>query len=85
MIFKLIIIGLLIFTVYSLGIALVALLGRSDKDAEKMLKALTWRISLSVGIFVLLMIGRAVGLITPHSAFQENNPSINSLDISDQK
>jgi len=31
-----------------------------------MLKSLTWRIGLSVFIFILLLIGQATGLIQPH-------------------
>jgi hypothetical protein len=31
-----------------------------------MVKSLTWRIGLSVLIFILLLIGQAMGLITPH-------------------
>ena len=35
-------------------------------QSDKMVKALTWRIGLSVFIFILLLIGQATGLITPH-------------------
>lgn len=66
MIFKLLVIALLISTLYALGSALFALL-RSDSDSDRMVRALTWRISLSLGIFILLMIGYATGLITPHT------------------
>jgi hypothetical protein len=34
--------------------------------SDKMVKALTWRIGLSVFIFVLLIIGQATGVITSH-------------------
>ncbi len=64
MIFKIVILSLLLVVIISLGSALVAM-ARGDKS-DKMLKALTWRIGLSVGIFVLLLIGQAMGLITPH-------------------
>jgi hypothetical protein len=67
MIFKLIVIALLISTLYALGSALFSLLRRGDGDSERMVKALTWRIGLSLGIFILLMIGYATGLITPHT------------------
>ncbi len=64
MIFKIVILSLLLVVIFSLGSALVAM-ARGDKS-DKMLKALTWRIGLSVGIFILLLIGQAMGLITPH-------------------
>ena len=64
MVFKIVILGLLLVVLVSLGSALAAM-AKGDKS-DKMLKALTWRIGLSVGIFILLLIGQATGLITPH-------------------
>ncbi len=64
MIFKIVILSLLLVVIISLGSALVAM-ARGDKS-DKMLKALTWRIGLSLGIFILLLIGQATGVITPH-------------------
>ncbi len=64
MIFKIVILGLLAVVLISLGSALVAM-AKGDKS-DKMLKALTWRIGLSVAIFILLLIGQAMGFITPH-------------------
>jgi hypothetical protein len=64
MVFKVVILSLLIVVLISLGSALVAM-ARGDKS-DKMLKALTWRIGLSVFIFILLLVGQAMGLITPH-------------------
>ncbi len=64
MLFKIVILGLLLVVLISLGSALVAMT-KGDKS-DKMLKSLTWRIGLSVGIFILLIIGQAMGLITPH-------------------
>ncbi|GMR00772.1 MAG: hypothetical protein BMS9Abin19_0109 [Gammaproteobacteria bacterium] len=64
MIFKIVILSLLLVVLISLGSALVAM-AKGDKS-DKMLKSLTWRIGLSVAIFILLLIGRAMGLITPH-------------------
>jgi len=64
MIFKIVILSLLLIVLISLGSALVAM-ARGDKS-DKMLKALTWRIGLSVCIFILLLIGQAMGYITPH-------------------
>ena len=64
MIFKIVILSLLLVVLVSLGSALVAM-AKGDKS-DKMLKALTWRIGLSVCIFILLLIGQAMGFITPH-------------------
>ena len=64
MIFKIVILGLLLVVLISLGSALVAM-AKGDKS-DRMLKSLTWRIGLSVTIFILLLIGQAMGIITPH-------------------
>jgi hypothetical protein len=64
MLFKIFILSLLVVVLISLGTALVAM-AKGDKS-DKMLKALTWRIGLSATIFILLLIGQAMGLITPH-------------------
>ena len=64
MIFKFIVIGLLLVILFSLGSALVAM-AKGDKSG-KMLRSLTWRIGLSVSLFILLLIGQAMGWITPH-------------------
>ena len=64
MIFKIVILGLLVVVLVSLTSALIAM-SKGDKS-DKMLKALSWRIGLSVFIFILLLIGQATGLITPH-------------------
>jgi hypothetical protein len=66
MIFKLLVIALLLSILYALGSALFALL-QSGGNSDRMVKALTVRISLSLGLFILLMLGYATGLITPHS------------------
>jgi len=64
MIFKIVILSLLVVVLVSLGSALAAMAKGGQSD--KMLKSLTWRIGLSVAIFILLLIGQATGLITPH-------------------
>jgi len=68
MIFKIVILSLLVVVLISLASALVAM-AKGDKS-DKMLKALTWRIGLSAFIFILLLIGQATGLITPHGLLQ---------------
>ncbi|HED36065.1 MAG TPA: twin transmembrane helix small protein [Gammaproteobacteria bacterium] len=65
MIFKIVILTLLAIVIISLGSALYHLVGKKG-DSDKLIKSLTWRIGLSAFIFILLLIGQAVGLITPH-------------------
>ena len=65
LLFKIFVVALLLFVLFSLGSALFYMI-RDKGKSDKMLKALTWRIGLSVFIFILLLIGKATGLITPH-------------------
>jgi uncharacterized membrane protein len=62
---RLIIIAVLIAIIGSLGSALFQL-SRGTGDSQKMLRALTWRISLSVALFIVLLIAWRMGLIHPH-------------------
>jgi len=64
-IFKTIIVVLLLVVIFSLGQALFYLI-KDESKSDRMLKSLTWRIGLSVFIFILLLIGQATGLIQPH-------------------
>jgi O-antigen/teichoic acid export membrane protein len=50
---------------YSLGSSLYHLTA-SRGDPKKLLRALTWRIALSVGCFLLLFVAWYFGLIQPH-------------------
>ena len=62
---KLLIIAVLIAIVISLGMGLFHLV--SDKgESDRMARALTWRIALSVVLFILLFIAWSQGLISPH-------------------
>jgi len=61
---KYIIIALMLMVIYSLGSASFYLL--SSRDSKKMAVALTWRIGLSLLIFVLLFVAFAVGWWHPH-------------------
>ena len=66
---KLLVVLMLIAIVVSLGSALFHL-SRGKGDSKKMLRALTWRISLSVLLFALLMIAYSRGLLQPHAVGQ---------------
>jgi Protein of unknown function (DUF2909) len=60
-----IVIGVFAVIVLSLGSALWHLV-RGGGDSRRVVRALTWRISLSIALFVLLMIAWYMGLIAPH-------------------
>jgi Flp pilus assembly protein protease CpaA len=51
--------------VVSLGTALFHL-SRGAGDSKKMARALTVRIALSIGLFILLMVAWWAGIIRPH-------------------
>lgn len=64
---KLIILLLLAVILCSLGSGLFFLI-RDKGSSQRTVKALTVRIALSLGLFVLLFVAAALGLITPHGA-----------------
>lgn len=62
---KILIIATLIGIVISLGQALFSMTS-GPSDDKRMVHALTVRVSLSVALFVLLLIGWRLGIVTPH-------------------
>jgi hypothetical protein len=62
---KIVVIAFLVFILASLGSALYYLI-RDKGQSERTVKALTLRISLSIALFLLLMLGYATGFISPH-------------------
>lgn len=68
MFFKIAVIILLFVILFSLGSGLVFMI-RDKGQSHRTVKALTVRITLSVGLFILLMIAYATGLITPHGIY----------------
>jgi len=60
---RIVVILLLVMIVVSLGSALTFLLRDRGKGSDRTVKALTLRVGLSIGLFLLLMIGYATGLI----------------------
>ncbi|WP_159673519.1 twin transmembrane helix small protein [Andreprevotia sp. IGB-42] len=62
---KLLIVILLLVVLAVLGSALLQLV-RGPSGSPKLVKALTWRIGLSIFIFLLLMLASYMGWITPH-------------------
>jgi TRAP-type C4-dicarboxylate transport system permease large subunit len=65
MLFKIIIIALLLVILFSLGTALFSML-KNEPESNRTVKALTVRISLSIALLILILIGYAMGWITPH-------------------
>jgi uncharacterized BrkB/YihY/UPF0761 family membrane protein len=66
MLFKIIIIGLLLVILISLGTALFSML-KNEPDSNRTVKALTVRIALSIALLILIMVGYSMGLITPRN------------------
>ena len=62
---KVIIILLFIFILFSLGSALYFLI-HDRGNSDRTVKALTWRIGLSIVLFILLFFAFAMGWVTPH-------------------
>jgi hypothetical protein len=68
MFFKFVVVIMLLAIVASLGSGLFFLV--NDKgQTNRTVKALTVRIALSLGLFILLMIAYALGFITPHGIY----------------
>jgi len=65
MLVKLLIVVFLIVIVYNLGAGLYYMM--TDKgQTDRTVKALTWRIGLSVFLILLVILGIATGVIKPH-------------------
>jgi hypothetical protein len=68
MLVKMIIILLLLFVLASLASGLVFLV-KDEGHTNRTVKALTWRIALSLVAFVVLVVGYLTGLIQPHGLY----------------
>ena len=63
--FKYLVVAMLVVIVISLAKALFHLTGAKQQDSAKMVKALAWRIGLSVALFALLIVAYYNGWIDP--------------------
>jgi cytochrome bd-type quinol oxidase subunit 2 len=63
--FRILVVCMLVGIVVSLGSALFHL-SSGKGDSRKMVRALTIRVGLSVGLFLLLIGAWAMGIISPH-------------------
>ena len=68
MILKTFIVLTLLAVIVTLGSGLVFLI-KDKNNSHRTARALTLRITLSLGLFVLLLLAYAAGLITPHGVF----------------
>ena len=66
---KLTVILLLIFIVASLGLALFHMMRNKGPTDHQMVRALTIRVILSIGLFIFLMVAFAAGLLKPHGIY----------------
>ena len=66
MLFKIIIISLLLIILISLGTALFSMV-KNQPESNRTVKALTVRITLSIALLILIMVGYSMGLIAPHN------------------
>lgn len=69
MIAKFVVTVVLILIIGSLGSALFYLL-KDQGQTQRTARALTWRIGLSIGLFVCLIIAGQLGFIRPHGLAQ---------------
>jgi uncharacterized BrkB/YihY/UPF0761 family membrane protein len=68
---QLLVLGALAAIVVSLGTGLYHLSrGGGEEDSRKLVRALTWRIAISIALFALLMLAWYFGLISPHGLQQ---------------
>jgi formate/nitrite transporter FocA (FNT family) len=63
---KLLVLAIVAGILYSLGSSLYHL-SAAKGDPQKLLRTLTWRIGLSVALFLLLFVAWYLGLIRPHA------------------
>ncbi len=66
MLAHLIILFFVLVILYSLGSALFYLARGDRNDSKRIVKALSWRIGLSLLLFILLFVAYGMGWISPH-------------------
>ncbi|NMG03016.1 twin transmembrane helix small protein [Azoarcus taiwanensis] len=60
---RFVVICFMLLIVASMGSALLFLLRDRGTSGTRMVRALSWRVGLSIGLFLLLMLGFATGFI----------------------
>ncbi|HEX6928549.1 MAG TPA: DUF2909 domain-containing protein [Gammaproteobacteria bacterium] len=64
---KLLVALIFIAILFALGSAMLQLLNPKRKDRKGMAKALTWRIGMSIVLFLFLLLAYQLGWIAPHA------------------
>ena len=72
---KVLIVLIFVAIVASLGSALFHLSRGSPESSQKLTRALTLRIALSIALFALLMLAWYLGLVTPHGMAEPPVPA----------
>ncbi len=67
-IFKILVVLLLLVIVSALFSGMYYMMKDKGKS-DRAVKALTWRVGVSVALFAMLMIGAATGIIEPHGVY----------------
>jgi hypothetical protein len=76
MLVKTFILAMLAAILIALGSAVFAMLG-PHRGHARMARALTWRVGLSVILFLLLLTGFATGVLKPHAVVPAASTSLN--------
>lgn len=63
---KIAVIIILLVILYCLASALYFMVGKRGGDEKKMVKALTWRIALSMFLFLAILFAYYMGWVHPH-------------------
>ncbi|TQV73759.1 twin transmembrane helix small protein [Aliikangiella marina] len=72
MLIKLLIVAVMLIVLFSLFRSLYFL--ATEKDSKKTVNNLSWRIGLSILLFILLIVGMFTGVIEPHGLPTVNKP-----------
>jgi putative copper export protein len=67
MIIKTILIVLLLCVIISLFVSMRNLTAKDPENQKKIVKSLTWRVALSLAIFILIIIASFFGYLQPHT------------------
>ena len=66
---KIVIVVMLLLIIASLGKALFHMI-RGDRDKDSMVRALSWRVGLSVSLVLFIVLASALGIIEPHDVYR---------------
>jgi len=66
MLIKILILAIMLIILFALGSSLLFLI-RDTGDSNRMVKALSWRIGLSLALFLFLFLAFSMGWIQPHT------------------